>query len=50
MMCDLALTNVGVFSAQEILEINLDCEISCVESLPVHRFLEQNAYFENYLP
>ena len=26
MMCDLALTNVGVFSAQEILEINLDCE------------------------
>lgn len=26
MMCDLALTNVGVSSAQEILEINLDCE------------------------
>lgn len=25
-MCDLALTNVGVFSAQEILEINLDYE------------------------
>ena len=28
MMCDLALTNVGVFSAQEILEINLVFEKS----------------------